>query len=169
MILRALCINTVWIGLLLASSTSSIFGKPKSAPATLQEIGADWSDSNQVAGKVVYLDFFASWCTPCALSFPFMKELSRTYADSGLQIIAIDLDKDSSEATIFLERMRPPFKIVMDPEGNLAKRYDLKAVPSSFIYGRDGTLRELHQGFVSADTTKIRAEIVALLKEPRKP
>lgn len=164
---RSLIVALILAGILLAASASA--EPPKHQPKNLREVAPVWTDSTQLVGKVIYLDFFASWCTPCALSFPFMKELTREYADRGLQIIAIDLDKDSSEATAFLERMRPPFRVVNDPEGTLAKKYDLKAVPSSFLYGKDGTLREVHQGFVAADTSDIREGVLRLLEEKQKP
>ncbi len=164
---RALSISICLAGILLVAAVVS--AKPKSGPPPLYQLGTALSDSSASAGKVVYLDFFASWCAPCALSFPFMKDLNKAYADSGLVIIAVDLDKDSSAASAFIERMRPPFQIVNDPEGALAKRFDLKAMPTSYLYAPDGTVRSVHQGFTPADTSKIRAEIVALLHETRKP
>ncbi len=164
---RALSITICLATFLLVAAT--LVAKPKSGPPPLQQIGNPWIDSSKTAGKVVYLDFFASWCAPCALSFPFMKEMNRAYSDSGLVIIAVDLDKDSIEASAFIERMRPPFQIVRDPEGALAKRFDLKAMPTSYLYAPDGTVREVHQGFTHADTSEIRAHIIALLHETRKP
>ena len=164
---RALNIFICMVAALLLVSGAE--AKPKSGPPPLQQIGYPWIDSSKTQGKVVYLDFFASWCAPCALSFPFMKSLNSAYADSGLVIIAVDLDKDSSEAALFLDRMKPPFTVVEDQEGVLAKQFDLKAMPTSYLYGRDGTVREVHQGFAPADTSTIRADIVALLHEAKKP
>lgn len=158
-----LCSSTI-LALILAFTVAA-----KDPPQTIRETGLTLADSLADSHKVVYVDFFASWCAPCALSFPFMKQLHHRFADSGLTIIAVDLDKDSTEANEFLERVRPPFNIVLDPKGDLAKKFDLKAVPSSFIFGRDGTLRESHRGFVPSDSQALRTRVEELLKEQRKP
>ena len=98
-------------------------------------------------GKVVLVDFWASWCVPCRRSFPWMNDMHREYADNGLVIIAVNLDRDTQDAAAFLARYPASFEITYDPAAELAKEYGIEVMPSSFIIGRDGALIEQHAGF----------------------
>ena len=98
-------------------------------------------------GKVVVVDFWASWCVPCRRSFPWMNEMQRKYADDGLVILAVNVDRKAEHAAAFLEKYPASFEIVYDPKAALAKEYKIEVMPSSFIIGRDGELVERHTGF----------------------
>ena len=76
---------------------------------------ADGLDLSAYKGKVVYLDFWASWCTPCRLSFPWMNEIQQTYGARGLVVIGVNVDHDRALADEFLRANRGTFKIVYDP------------------------------------------------------
>lgn len=132
---------------------------------SLASIKAAAGDSSSLSGKVVYVDFWASWCTPCRKSFPWMKKLQSRYADQGLQIVAVSVDKETKLAKEFLEANKAAFKIVYDSTGTLAKRFELEAMPTSFVFGRDGTYRDFHRGFDLSDTLKIEKLIRSLLEE----
>jgi thiol-disulfide isomerase/thioredoxin len=116
-------------------------------------------------GSVVYVDFWASWCVPCRVSFPWMNELSRKYRDKGLQVITINVDRDQAAAHRFLEEMNTKLDVVYDPAGKLAKVYDLEVMPTSFVYARDGTLRLRKEGFNPKETDSVEALIAKLLEE----
>jgi thiol-disulfide isomerase/thioredoxin len=98
-------------------------------------------------GKVVYLDFWASWCGPCQQSFPFMNALQSKYADKGLVVVAVNVDTARDDALRFLKQVPAQFKVAYDPKGQAAQQYALKGMPSSFLIGRDGKLLSLHTGF----------------------
>lgn len=115
------------------------------------------------AGKVVYVDFWASWCGPCKQSFPFMNELQKKYAANGLQIIAINVDKTRDDAMIFLKKNQADFTIAFDSVGTVPTQYDVKGMPSSYLIGRDGKLIYTHRGFKAQDTAEIEAKIRAAL------
>lgn len=114
-------------------------------------------------GKVVILDFWASWCVPCRRSFPWMNEMQNKYGDDGLVIVAVNLDSEVSDAEAFLERYPADYSIYYDHERQLARQYGVEAMPSSFLIDREGTVVARHLGFKSADTDEYEAEIVALL------
>ena len=91
---------------LLLSAFSSFAGPPALA---------DDLDLSAYKGKVVYLDFWASWCVPCRLSFPWMNELQQEYAGKGFTVVAVNMDHDGAAAQQFLSQMPASFKIVFDP------------------------------------------------------
>lgn len=134
--------------------------------AVLPVVGsaADTLNLSDYQGKVVVLDFWASWCVPCRRSFPWMNEMQHKYADEGLVVIAVNLDNKVSDAEAFLQQYPAEFSIHYDHERQLARQYGVEAMPSSFLIGRDGTFVERHLGFKSGKTDDYEAAIVALLR-----
>jgi thiol-disulfide isomerase/thioredoxin len=120
---------------------------------------------DSLRGKVVLVDFWASWCGPCKKSFPWMNSLLEKHSSEGLVILAVNLDKKRADADAFLAKQEAGPRIVFDPGGVLAKSYALQAMPSSFIYDRRGTLREKHLGFTEKDAKGLEEKIIELLAE----
>ena len=120
-------------------------------------------DSIELDGKVVYVDFWASWCVPCRQSFPWMQTIYDKYHREGLEIIAVNVDKDHSAAMKFLEEHKAGFPILFDSTGSLAKLYELEAMPTSFIYDRNGHLVQRNQGFRQEETEGVERTVQALL------
>lgn len=110
--------------------------------------GADPTlDLASYRGKVVVVDFWASWCVPCRRSFPWMNDMQAKYGDDGLVIIGVNMDAEASEAEKFLHDYPAQFSIVHDADGELARQYDVVAMPSSYVIGRDGQQLARHLGF----------------------
>ena len=101
----------------------------------------------QYQGQVVLVDFWASWCVPCRRSFPWMNTMQSKYADEGLVILAVNLDQNSDDATAFLAKYPANFTVVYDPDAELARKYGVEVMPSSFIVGKDGAIADKHAGF----------------------
>jgi cytochrome c biogenesis protein CcmG/thiol:disulfide interchange protein DsbE len=115
-------------------------------------------------GKVVLLDFWASWCGPCRQSFPWMNDLQRRYG-SDLVVLAINVDQDRALAEQFLKATPAAFRIEYDPEGKLATQFDVTSMPTSFVIDRKGQVREQHKGFRAAQRAEREQAIAKLLKE----
>ena len=120
----------------------------------------------QYQGKLVYLDFWASWCGPCRQSFPWMDAMQKKYGADGLVIIAVDEDEQPADGQKFLKEESVGFSVVGDPKGVLAEHYALVGMPSSFLIGRDGSVVAKHQGFFSDSPAKFEAEIKQQLAGP---
>ena len=120
---------------------------------------------SELRGKVVYVDFWASWCAPCRQSFPWMKSLSERFADRGLVVVAVNLDKDRAAAADFLARYPVPFAVAFDPSGKTAAAFHVQAMPSSFIVGRDGTIVAEHQGFEPATGRHVEEQLKEVLSQ----
>jgi thiol-disulfide isomerase/thioredoxin len=168
--------SSVWTGrsrpataffiLLILAAVSTRADAP--VPATIATIQSAVGDSVALAGKVVYVDFWASWCVPCRESFPWMQSLRDRFGARGLQVVTVNVDKSPEAAKAFIEKMNVALPVVMDAKGTLAKQYRLEVMPTSFIYGRDGTLKARHEGFHPDDTGDREALINTLLQEAAK-
>ena len=126
--------------------------------ATPLAAGAEF-ELEDYAGKVVVVDFWASWCVPCRRSFPWLNEMQAKYADDGLVVIGVNVDTDAEASRAFLEEFPVEFRIVEDPDGELATAYDVIAMPSSFIIGRQGEIAATHLGFKVKKTDEYEAAI----------
>lgn len=126
-------------------------------------------DLKQYKGKVVILDFWASWCVPCRRSFPWLNEMQAKYASEGLVVIGVNLDNDAAEALLFLDEFSPEFTIVYDTDKKLAHEYDVIAMPSSYVIARDGTIHERHLGYKVKLQADYEAVIVTALREKENP
>ncbi len=120
---------------------------------------------SDLRGKVVYLDFWATWCPPCRRSFPWMNTLHDRYHDQGLVIVAVSLDHSHKNMDRFLDQTQPRFVIAFDREGRVGDAYHIQAMPTSVLIDRHGNIRDIHQGFRQKDTPKIEAQIETLLAE----
>lgn len=116
-------------------------------------------------GKVVLVDFFASWCGPCKESFPAMNDLQKKFGEKGFVILAINLDKKKSDMDDFVKAHPANFVIVRDGENKLVKEVKIATMPSSFVLDKDGKVKSAHHGFKGAESVKkYTEEIEALLK-----
>jgi cytochrome c biogenesis protein CcmG/thiol:disulfide interchange protein DsbE len=122
-------------------------------------------DLAQYRGKVVYVDFWASWCAPCKLSFPFMAELRRAYAPKDLVIVTINVDRNRAAAAGFLNAVGAGLPVIYDPEGALASRFKVASMPTSFVIGRDGQQRFVHRGYFDAKAGEYAQHVAALVAE----
>lgn len=124
-------------------------------------------DLSQLKGKVTYVDFWASWCVPCAKSFPFMNEMHQQLKDQGLQIVAVNLDENLDDAKAFLAKYPAEFTVLADAstDKKCAKDYAVKAMPSSYIIDKNGTVHHVHLGFKAGEAQEIRQLVEKLLTE----
>lgn len=120
-------------------------------------------DLAKYKGEVVYLDFWASWCGPCAKSFPWMQAMHEKYAAKGLRIVAVTVDENPDDAKAFLEKNTASFDIVYDPEGKLAGEYGLIGMPTSLVFDREGKQISRHVSFREDHADEYEANLMKLL------
>jgi len=120
-------------------------------------------DLAALAGQVVYVDFWASWCAPCRLSFPWMNEVLARHRAQGLQVVAVNVDAKRSDADRFLAESPAKFTIAFDAKGETPRRWQVKAMPTSVLVGRDGKVLWVHRGFRLDDRAELDRRIAAAL------
>ena len=116
-------------------------------------------------GKLVYLDFWASWCGPCKQSFPWMNEMQAKYGKQGLQVIGVNLDMKSEDGRRFLADTPAQFIVAFDPTGDTPRKYQVKGMPTSVLIGRDGKIISEHMGFNHRDRDALERTIVSALEQ----
>jgi cytochrome c biogenesis protein CcmG/thiol:disulfide interchange protein DsbE len=114
---------------------------------------------SSLRGKIVYVDYWASWCVPCRRSFPWMNDMQARYRDQGLVIVAISVDMDIVAAKRFLAKTPANFVIAYDPESVTAEALDVPGMPTSFLIDRAGKIVWRHVGFREADKAGNEAKI----------
>ena len=122
-------------------------------------------DLAEYRGKVVIVDFWASWCVPCRQSFPWFNAMHEEYGDDGLVILGVNTNDEAEEAQQFLEEFPAKFEIVYDPEGQLAQDFGVVAMPSSYVFSRDGELDTRHLGFLRSRRDEYEAVIQRLIAD----
>ena len=120
-------------------------------------------DLQALRGKVVYLDFWASWCKPCRQSFPWLAAMQQKYGPDGFVVVAVNVDKDRALADRFLADVPHPFAIEFDPDGTLASRYGIEAMPSSVLLDVQGKIITTHPGFFEHKRDQYEQRIRAAL------
>lgn len=124
---------------------------------------ADELHLDRFRGKVVLVDFWASWCVPCRHSFPWLNAMQAKYADRGLVVIGVNVDREQADAQRFLREVPAGFEMVYDPDGSLATQYEVPGMPSSYVFDSAGKLISRHIGFKDAARAEREAEIEKLL------
>jgi thiol-disulfide isomerase/thioredoxin len=123
----------------------------------------------KLRGKVVYVDFWASWCAPCAKSMPFLNDLSNQLSNQGLQVVGINMDENPKDAKDFLAQYPANFTIASDNVGHCAESFGVKAMPSSYLIDRHGVVRHIHLGFRDGEAEQLQTLIQQLLAESATP
>lgn len=122
-------------------------------------------DFQDLRGQVVYVDFWASWCGPCAKSFPFMNRVHEGLQAKGLQIVAVNVDENLADAENFLNTQPAAFKVALDSDSQCAKLFNVQAMPSTYLVDRKGIVRFVHLGFRESEAVQLEEQVNRLLNE----
>ncbi len=114
-------------------------------------------------GKVIYLDFWASWCGPCRKSFPWLNNMQLKHKQQGFIVISVNVDNEKALAEEFLSEVPANFIVFYDPKGEVAEKFKLRGMPSSYLINRAGKITSAHVGFSTSKKNSYEKEIVKLL------
>jgi thiol-disulfide isomerase/thioredoxin len=116
-------------------------------------------------GKVLYVDFWASWCGPCIESMPFMDKMNDQLKAKGFELIAVNVDEERADADEFLAKRPVRFTVAANPDGNCPSSFGVMAMPSSYLIDKKGIIRHVQLGFRKGEAADIRKKVEALLAE----
>lgn len=123
-------------------------------------------DLSKYKGKVVIVDFWASWCEPCKIELPYLNGLAKKMAGKNVVILGVNMDEKKADAASFLKDH--PVQLPLGYDGDkkvLAGKVDIETMPTSFIIGKDGKIADRHEAFREGDGAKIEATVNELLKK----
>ncbi len=129
------------------------------------------SDGQQVSlgelkGKVVMVNFWATWCVPCRQEMPHLQALYERYNSLGFELLAVNVEKNNAEgARKWLEETPVTFPVLFDPNNEVTKLYKVQTMPSTVLVARDGTMRFIHHGYKPGYENDYQTQVRALLRE----
>lgn len=115
-------------------------------------------------GKVVIVDFWASWCAPCKEEMPVLESLYKRFGSKGLVVVGVSVDNDRKNAKTFIDGMKVSFPIVHDADKSVAGKFKPPRMPTSYVIDKAGKVRFVHAGFRKDDAKELEEQVVSLLK-----
>ena len=132
---------------------------------TLQTLDGHEITLSQLKGRVVLLDFWATWCGPCRESIPHLIQLYQDYHGNGLELVGMDLDKGDVETVRrFVQSANIPYPIIVTPD-DVARSYKVSGIPATILIDKEGRIRERMAGFSSAIADKLTRKVAELTSE----
>ena len=117
---------------------------------------------SSLRGKVVIIDFWASWCAPCKVAMPFYDGLQRDHPEA-LVVVGVSVDEEAEAMRAALEQLPVSFTILHDQQGQVAEQFGVDTMPSSYVLDSNGKVARIHRGFVVSDSDSLRQEIETLI------
>jgi peroxiredoxin len=119
-------------------------------------------------GRLVLLNFFATWCVPCREEMPAMERLYRQYRDQGLVVLALSVRESAGEVGAFVQEFGLTYPVLLDGEASVAYRFGVRPIPATYLIGGDGTLRWRAFGPRPWDGTEARTYFAQALAEGKR-
>ena len=141
-----------------------LVGQP-AAQFTLSSISGKKVSLKQFRGKIVVLNFWATWCGPCKKELPEFVRMRRKYKDRQVEILTINVDSNIENARRFLRKNKLKLKTLWDGHKKVAQKYDVQAMPSTYVIDQNGVIRSVHKGFTPNEFRKIQMTTAKLLRQ----
>jgi len=160
-----LCSTALMLSLITNVSWAESDAQP-APPFSLPDIYSGESKTlEDYKGKVIYLDFWASWCGPCRQSLPLLNELRDELGSEYFEVIAINLDQNPEDGKRFLQKYPVNYPVLTDTTGSTPQKYQLSGMPTSYLIDQNGEIQGVHEGFRSSDIDKIRKAVQTLMRQ----
>jgi thiol-disulfide isomerase/thioredoxin len=155
------------VSVALTASASAAKPGDRAPDFALQTLDGKTVKLSSLRGRVVILDFWASWCVPCKKELPALDALARRWSDGGkpVTVVAVGIDKERGKAEKLLSGLKiSNLTVLLDPDGKTPSAYDVPTMPSSYVIDAKGIIQHVHAGYKPGDEKRIGSEVEALLK-----
>ena len=153
-------------GMMAAALPAAALELDRAAPDfTLKSLGGKNLKLSEMAGNVVLINFWASWCGPCREEMPLLNDLHKKYEPLGFAVFGVNVEEDVKGAMGFLQNFPVDFPVLLDSANQVSKQYKVIAMPTTVLVDRDGKVRYLHQGYKSGDEIKYQQMVKKLVRE----
>lgn len=132
---------------------------------TLKSLDGKNLKLSELAGNVVMINFWASWCAPCIQEMPLLNNIHKKYEPLGFTVLGVNVEENSDNARAFLADRAVDFPVLLDSKNLVTQLYDVIVMPTTVLVDRDGNMRFLHQGYKSGDEAQYRKMVKKLLRE----
>lgn len=157
-------------GFLIAIAIVAAAAGGRTAPSlTLKTPAGDVVRLADLRGRIVIVDFWASWCAPCRETFPALDTLMQSLHDRGVDALAVNEDKKRADLDSFLTAHPHTMRVLLDRGMSAANTFDVGAIPTAFVIDRSGRIRFTHAGYGPEAIDLLRQEITSLLDESPRP
>jgi peroxiredoxin len=150
---------------ILAAAVARQAGQP-APPFVLADPSGRTVALEDLRGQVVLVNFWASWCGPCRAEMPLLDQAAQKYQAQGFQVLAVNVEEDASTVRRFGEELKLGLPLLLDPSGEVHRAYNVQALPTSFLIGRDGMIRDVHYGVLSRRYLDERLPALLAAPEP---
>ena len=164
---RAFALRTVAcvvVAVAAGTASSAIAPQAQAPDFSLHSMSGPNMRLQDQRGRVVMVNFWATWCAPCRQEMPQLNRLYQKYRSAGFVLLGVNVDDDPSKAAEVATKLGVTFPVLLDPEKNVSKLYDLSTMPSTVIIDRDGKVRYLHRGYLAGYEDNYDKQIRELLK-----
>jgi thiol-disulfide isomerase/thioredoxin len=133
---------------------------------TLTSLDGQQVSLASLKGKVVMVNFWATWCVPCRQEMPHLEALYQRYNSLGFELLAVNVEKNNADgARKWLQETPVSFTVLTDPNNEITKLYKVQTMPSTVLVARDGTMRFIHHGYKPGYENDYQTQVRALLRE----
>jgi peroxiredoxin len=156
----------VTVGMIISAGQLQAASPPSPAPDfTLKSRTGENIKLSELRGQVVMVNFWASWCGPCRQEMPILDQLYQRYQPMGFTLLGINVEEDSAAADKILKEIPVTFPVLYDTKHKVSERYQVRAMPSTYLIDRDGKLRYLHKGYKSGTEEAYQQQLRELIRE----
>ena len=148
-----------------AASAATLQPSAMAPDFTLRSMDGPNLRLNEQRGRVVMVNFWATWCGPCRQEMPHLNKLHDKYRDAGFVLLGVNIDDNARAATDLAAKLGLRFPVLLDTDKSVSRLYDLGSMPATVLIDREGRVRHLHRGYREGYELSYDQQVRALLKE----
>lgn len=138
----------------------------KASDFNLKDVKGGVFNLSSLRGRVVILNFWATWCPPCRAEMPSLNNLYREFRNIGLEVVAVSTDRSVSPVREYLSKNPLDIKVLIDSDNRVSRQYKVFSIPTSFIIDRNGIIIERYLGEEDWTSSEIKKKVLDILRIP---